>query len=35
MLPSDLRPLKIEEKNLIRIGPKIDGGYVIDKRVIQ
>lgn len=35
MLPSDLRPLKIEEENLIRIGPKIDGGYVIDKRVIQ
>ena len=35
MLPGDLRPLKIDEKNLIRIGPKIDGGYVLDKRVIQ
>jgi len=35
MLPNDLRPLKIDEKNLIRIGPKIDCGYVIDKRVIK
>ena len=33
MLPNEFKPLKIDEKNLIRIGPKMDGGYVLDKRV--
>ena len=35
MLPDELRPLKIDEKNLIRIGPNMDGGYVLDKRIIK
>jgi len=35
MLPNELKPLKIDEKNLIRIGPKMDGGYVLDKRVVK
>ena len=35
MLPKFLKPHHIELSNLIRIGPKTDGGYVIDKRVIN
>ena len=35
MLPSFLKPYNIENDHLIRIGPKLDGGYVIDKRSIQ
>ena len=35
MLPNEFKPLKIDEKNLIRIGPKMDGGYVLDKRVVK
>lgn len=35
MLPHTLKPYKSKTKNLIRIGPKKDGGYVIDKRVIK
>ena len=35
MLPSFLKPYHLENYHLIRIGPKLDGGYVIDKRSIQ
>ena len=35
MLPKFLKPYQINNSNLIRIGPKRDGGYVIDKRVIK
>ncbi len=35
MLPKYLKPQYIKKSNLIRIGPKKDGGYIIDKRVIK
>ena len=35
MLPKTFKPFKSNINNLIRIGPKKDGGYVIDKRVIK
>ena len=35
MLPKIFKPYKSLRKNLIRIGPKKDGGYIIDKRVIK
>ena len=35
MLPSFLKPYHLENDHLTRIGPKHDGGYVIDKRSIQ
>ena len=35
MLPKILKPFHINKSNLIRIGPKRDGGYVIDKRVLS
>ncbi len=35
MLPKKLKPYHLDKSNLIRIGPKKDGGYVIDKRVID
>ena len=35
MLPKFLKPYHVKYSNLIRIGPKIDGGYVIDKRVLS
>ena len=35
MLPKIFKPYKSIKKNLIRIGPNTDGGYVIDKRVIK
>ena len=35
MLPKIFRPFKSNIDNLIRIGPNKDGGYVIDKRVIN
>ena len=34
MFPKILQPIYSNKKNLIRIGPKKDGGYVIDKRII-
>tara|TARA_B110000503_G_scaffold98142_1_gene147150 strand:+ start:300 stop:1082 length:783 start_codon:yes stop_codon:yes gene_type:complete len=34
MLPKYLKPFHIKNENLIRIGPKLDGGYVLDKRTI-
>ena len=35
MLPKFLKPYHIKLSNLIRIGPKTDGGYIIDKRVLS
>ena len=35
MLPKIFKPYKSLRKNLVRIGPRTDGGYVIDKRVIK
>ena len=35
MLPKIFKPYKYTKKNLIRVGPNTDGGYVIDKRVIK
>ena len=35
MLPKFLKPYHIKFTNLIRIGPKRDGGYIIDKRIIK
>ena len=35
MLPSFFKPYHINFSNLIRIGRKSDGGYVIDRRVIN
>ena len=35
MLPKFLKPYQINNSNLIRIGPKRDGGYVIDNRIIK
>ena len=35
MLPKFLKPYHVKLSNLIRIGPKTDGGYVIDKRVLN
>ena len=34
MIPSYLKPYHTKLSNLIRLGRKYDGGYVIDKRVI-
>ena len=34
MIPSYLKPYHTKFSNLIRLGRKYDGGYVIDKRVI-
>ena len=31
MLPNFLKPFHIDDQKLIRVGPKLDGGYVIDK----
>ena len=35
MFSKKLKPIFIDKKNLIRVGPKRDGGYVIDKRIIN
>jgi hypothetical protein len=35
VLPKFLKPYHVKLSNLIRIGPETDGGYVIDKRVIN
>ena len=35
MLPNTFKPFKSSKKNLLRIGPNSDGGYVIDRRVIN
>ena len=35
MLPNILKPFKSNKQNLLRVGPKKDGGYIIDQRVIK
>ncbi len=35
MLPNNFKPFKSNKQNLIRVGPKTDGGYIIDKRIIK
>ena len=35
MLPTFLKPYHTDLSNLIRLGRKLDGGYVVDKRVIR
>ena len=35
MIPYYLKPFHTNISNLIRLGRKLDGGYVIDKRVIS
>ena len=35
MLPTFLKPYHTDSSNLVRLGRKSDGGYVIDKRVIR
>jgi len=35
VLPKFLKPYHVEYSNLMRIGPKIDGGYIIDKRALS
>jgi hypothetical protein len=34
VLPKYLKPFHIEKSRLMRIGPKTDGGYIVDKRVL-
>ena len=35
MISKKLKPIYTDRKNLIRIGPNRDGGYIIDKRIIK
>ena len=35
MLPKFLKPYHLNRSNLIRLGPKTDGGYIIDKRILS
>ena len=35
MLPNIFKPFRSNKYNLIRVGPRKDGGYIIDKRVIR
>ena len=35
MLPKFLKPYQISNSNLVRVGPKTDGGYIIDKRILK
>ena len=34
MLSKKIKPVFIPKKNLMRLGPKRDGGYIVDKRII-
>ena len=34
MLPKYLKPLHVKKSNLMRIGPKTDGGYIVDRRIL-
>ena len=34
MLPNFLRPYHIDDQKLVRVGQKLDGGYVMDKKTI-
>ena len=35
MIPNFLKPYHTDLSNLIRLGRKSDGGYVIDRRIIN
>jgi len=35
VLPRFLKPYQIRSSNLIRVGPKTDGGYIIDRRILS
>jgi len=35
VLPNILKPFKSNYQNLLRVGPKKDGGYIIDKRIMN
>ena len=35
MLPNFLKPFHIADEKLVRVGPNLDGGYVIDKKSIH
>jgi hypothetical protein len=35
VLPKFLKPYQISNSNLVRVGPKTDGGYIIDKRILK
>jgi hypothetical protein len=35
VLPRFLKPYQIRSSNLIRVGPKTDGGYIIDRRILN
>ena len=35
MLPNNFKPFKSNKHNLLRVGPRKDGGYIIDRRVIK
>jgi len=35
VLPKFFKPFHISKSNLIRIGPKTDGGYIVDKRIFK
>ena len=35
MLPKFLKPYHTNKSNLVRLGPKTDGGYIIDKRILR
>jgi len=35
VLPNNLKPFKSNKHNLLRVGPRKDGGYIIDRRVIK
>ena len=34
MFSNKLKPIFTDKKNLLRLGPKRDGGYIVDKRII-
>ena len=35
VLPKNLKPHKSNKHNLLRVGPRLDGGYIVDKRIIK
>jgi len=35
VLPRFLKPYQIRNSKLIRVGPKTDGGYIIDRRILS
>ena len=35
MFSRKLKPIFVDNKYLVRLGPQRDGGYIIDKRIIN